>query len=156
MSLGRLTWLSVLVPALSCASNRQPDILPDLLAHKPVCLALDWGPGPNPNFFGTTAPDTLLLLPQGEEELRFGEGAGAKGRVEMARSQRDRKGSGWVWWTQHDTLVISSMTPTMDDIVVFAVRPDGSVPADWRGSGMPENERGEVGLRPYMCRDLGT
>jgi hypothetical protein len=139
---------------LSCSANTAPGVLPQLLAREPVCLAVDWGPGPTPNFFGWTAPDTMLLLPRGGENLGLADSAGAEGRVALVRSQQDRKGGGWIWWTQHDTLVISSMSPTMDDLEVFAVRPEGSVAADWRGSGMAESERGQVGLRPYECGGL--
>jgi hypothetical protein len=131
---------------LSCSANPQPRVLPDLLARKPVCLALDWGTSPPPDFFGWTAPDTLVLLPGSGEDLGHADSAGVEGRVTLAGSQQDRKGGGWIWWTHHDTLVISSMSPTMDDLVVFAVRPEGKVPADWRGSGMAEGKRGQVGL----------
>jgi hypothetical protein len=135
---------------LSCSANPEPRVLPDLLARKTVCLALDWGTGPPPDFFGWTAPDTLLLLPDRGEDLGHADSAGLQGRVALAESQQDRKGGGWIWWTQHDTLVISSMSPTMDDLVVFAARPEGKVPADWRGSGMAKGKRGQVGLS--ACR----
>ena len=139
---------------LSCSPNPEPRVLPDLLARKPVCLALDWGTGPPPDFFGWTAPDTLLLLPAGGEDLGHADSAGVEGRVALAGSQQDRKGGGWIWWTQHDTLVISSMSPTMDDLVVFAVRPEGRVPVDWRGPGLAASEGGRVGLYPYECKGL--
>lgn len=45
MSLARPTWLPVLCLVLSCATSREPWILPELLARKPVCLALDWSTG---------------------------------------------------------------------------------------------------------------
>ena len=139
---------------LSCSANPRPGILPQLLAGKPVCLAMDWGSGPTPNFFGWTAPDTMLLLPGGGEDLGLADSTGAEGRVAMARSQSDRKGGGWIWWTQHDTLLVRSMSPTMDDLTVLAIRPGGSVAADWRGSGFATSERGQVGLQPYECRTL--
>lgn len=135
--------------AINCARTPLSRITPDLLAHEPVCLALDWGAGPPPNFFGWTAPDTMLLLPGGREHLGHAERSGAEGRVALAPSQQDRKGGGWIWWTQHDTLMISSMSPTMDDLVLSAARSDGS--ADWRGSGMAVEQQGHVGLHRYQC-----
>jgi hypothetical protein len=138
----------------SCAGKSSSQIMPGLLAHDPVCLALDWGTGSPPTFFGSTPPDTMLLLPGGEEDLRRADSAGAEGRVALARSQQDREGGGWIWWTQQDTLMISSMSPTMDDLVVIAVRPEGRVRASWRGSGMAVSNRGSVGLQRYKCTAL--
>lgn len=154
MSLARPTWLPVLFLVLSCAASQESGILPELLAHEPVCLALDWGTGPPPSFFGWAAPDTLLLLPERGEDLGNADSAGAEGRVALAGSQQNRKGAGWIWWTQHDTVVVSSTSPTMDDLVVLAVRPEGRVVANWKGSGMAARERGQVALHPYECKGL--
>jgi hypothetical protein len=134
---------------MSCAGKPAAQIMPDLVAHKPVCLALDWGAGPPPNFFGWTAPDTMLLLPARGEQLGHADSTGAEGRVALAPSQQDREGGGWIWWTQHDTLRISSMSPTMDNLVVSATRPDRR--ADWRGSGMAVRQHGQVSLHRYPC-----
>jgi hypothetical protein len=49
---------------LSCSPNPEPRIMPELLAHKPVCLTMDWGSSARPSFSGRPAPDTLLLLPE--------------------------------------------------------------------------------------------
>lgn len=139
--------------AVSCAGNPSSPIMADLLAGSQVCLALDWGSASRPDFFGWTAPDTMLLLPRNSKPLRYDQ-ADAEGRVDVAASQRDRKGGGWIWWTRSDTLYISSQSPTMDDLVIEAVRLTGRSRVSWMGTSMSENERGHLDIEAYPCGGL--
>jgi hypothetical protein len=137
--------------AASCAGNSSSPIVPDLLAGSQVCLAMDWGSGSRPDFFGWTAPDTVVLLTKSSEPRGNAHLADAEGLVGVAASQPDGKGGGWIWWTRSDTLWISSQSPTMDDLVIQAGRPIGRTSASWNGVGMASNERGDVELQPYAC-----
>jgi hypothetical protein len=139
---------------LSCSANHEARVMPELLARKPVCLTLEWEPNSRPRFLESTAPDTMLLIPNRGKQLGYADTGGAEGRVALAPSQQDRKGGGWIWWTRGDTLWISSRSPTMDDLVVRAARPSGRDPADWRGVGMAASEHGRVGVHPYKCKEL--
>jgi hypothetical protein len=142
---------------LSCSSNPEPRVLPELFARKLVCLTLDWGAGPRATFYGRPAPDTLMLLPDRGEQLGYVDSADAWGRIELAPSQQDRRGGGWVWWMAGDTLNIRAENPTMDGLVIWSVQPDGRSPASWWEFGLRSSEasqRGRVGLRPYKCSGL--
>ena len=150
----RLQWIvpaTVYLLAASCAGNSSSPIMPNLVPGSQVCLTLDWGSGSRPNFFGWTAPDTVVLLPKSGEPRGDAHQADAQGLVGVAASQPDRMGGGWIWWTRSDTLWISSQSPTMDDLVIQAVRPTGRTSASWNGVGMASNERGHVDLQPYSC-----
>jgi hypothetical protein len=135
--------------AVSCAGNAP--MTSDLVSGSQVCLALDWGSGSPPNFFGWTAPDTMLLQPKNSKPLRHAQ-ADAEGLVGVTASQSDRKGGGWSWFTHSDTLWISSLSPT-DDLVIRAVRPTGRTRASWKQVGMG-SEQGHVDLHPYPCGGL--
>ena len=91
----------------------------------------------------------VLLPPSGEP--RGDRTGGCPGYGRRSASQPDRKGGGWIWWTRSDTLWISSQSPTMDDLVIQAVRPTGRTSASWIGVGLASNERGRVDLEPYSC-----
>jgi hypothetical protein len=142
---------SAYVLAAGCAGN--PPIMSDLLSGNQVCLALDWGSAPRPHFFGWTAPDTMLLLRMNRVPVRYHE-ADAEGMVGLAASQADRKGGGWIWWSRGDTLWVSSQSPTMDDLVIQAVRPNERTRASWKGLGFSGSERGQVNLQAYPCSAL--
>jgi hypothetical protein len=142
---------------LSCSANPEPRVLPELLARKRACLTLDWGAGPRATFYGRPAPDTLMLLPDRGEHLGYVDSADAWGRIELASSQQDRKGGGWVWWTVGDTLNIRAENPTMDGLVIWSVQPDEKRPATWREFGLTTSDAsqgGRLGLRPYKCSGL--
>lgn len=134
--------------AVSCAGNPSSPITPDLLSGSQVCLALDWGSASPPDFFGWTAPDTMLLLPKNSKPLRDAQ-ADAEGLVGVAASQPDRRGGGWIWWTRSDTLWISSLSPT-SDLVIRAVRPTGRTRASWEHVG-GGSEQGHIDLQAYPC-----
>jgi hypothetical protein len=150
----RLQWIvpaTVYLLAASCARHSSSPIMADLPSGNQVCLALDWGSDSRPDFFGWTAPDTVFLLPKSSEPRENAHQADAQGLVDVASSQPDRKGAGWIWWTRSDTLWISSQSPTMDDLVIQAIRPTGRTSANWNGVGLASNERGHVDLQPYPC-----
>ena len=139
-----------LIPfVVSCSGNPKPGIMSDLLAHRPVCIEIDWGSA-RPDFYGRPAPDTLLLLHSRSEPHGFEKGADAWGSIELARSQTDREGGGWDWWVRGDTLNILAGTPTMEDLGVWAVRPGSEAPAQWGATGGPP-ETGTARLRSYEC-----
>lgn len=138
--------------AVSCAGNPSSPIMADLLSGSQVCLALDWSSGSRPDFFGWTAPDTMLLLPRNRVPVRYFQ-ADAEGMVGLAASQPDRKGGGWIWWTRGDTLWISSQSPTMADLVIQAVRPAGRTRASWENVG-GGSEQGHLDLEAYPCGGL--
>jgi hypothetical protein len=141
------------VLAVSCAGTPSP-ITADLLSGNQVCLAMDWGSAPRPNFFGWTPPDTMLLLPKISENRWEALQADAEGLVGVVASQPDRKGGGWIWWTRSDTLWISSQSPTMDDLMIEAVRPIGRSRVSWKGTGMSTDRRGHLDLQTYPCGGL--
>ena len=141
------------VLAASCARNSSSPVMADLLSGSQVCLALDWGSASRPDFFGWTAPDTMLLLPSNSKPLRYDQ-ADAEGLVDVAASQPDRKGGGWIWWTRADTLWVSSQSPTMDDLVIHAVRLTGKSRVSWNGTGLSINNRGHLDLEAYPCGGL--
>lgn len=157
MSLARPTWLSVLFLVLSCAASREPGIMPKLLAHEPVCLTLDWGAGPRATFYSRPAPDTLVLLTRPKDRRPFFDNFDAWGLIELAPSQQDREGGGWVWWMANDTLNIRAENPTMDGLAIWSVQPDKRSVASWREFGLVSSEAseaGHVGLHPYECSGL--
>ena len=93
----RLQWIlpvTVYLLAASCAGNSSSPTMPDLVSGSQVCLALDWGSGSRPNFFGWTAPDTVVLLPKSGEPRGDAHQADAQGLVGVAASQPDRKAVG--------------------------------------------------------------
>ena len=139
--------------AASCAGNPSSPVMADLLSGSQVCLALDWGSASRPDFFGWTAPDTMLLLPRISENQREALQADAEGLVGVAASQPDRKGGGWIWWIRGDTLGISSQSPTMTDLVIQAVRPTGRTRASWVNVG-GGSEQGHLDLEAYPCGGL--
>jgi hypothetical protein len=137
---------------VSCSSNPEPRVLPELLAGKPVCLAVDWGTVSGPTYSGRPAPDTLLLLPGRGERRGPPEGAERWGDVALAPSQRDRQGSGWSWWTVGDTLVIRGWSVTEEDLIVQAVKSDAKFPATWLSTAMgTTRKRGSAYLHEYPC-----
>ena len=65
----RLQWIlpvTVYLLAASCAGNSSSPTMPDLVSGSQVCLALDWGSGSRPNFFGWTAPEEYRGAPTAE------------------------------------------------------------------------------------------
>lgn len=139
---------------LSCSANREPRIVPELLSQKPVCLALDWGRNSRPTFYGRPAPDTLTLVPNRGEHVSTMEWTDVWGRVELAPSQLDRRGGGWVWWMLGDSLAIQAENPTMDGISIWLTDNDDNSIATWREFGLVVSETspsGRVRLRPYQC-----
>ena len=149
VSVVKLSWLSLLLPAVSCAGNREPGIVPDLVARKPVCLALDRETGSRANVYGGLAPDTLLLLPS-REPFVDEDSLDAFGDIELAPSQQRLERGGWRWWLRSDTLIMRVENPTMDDLVIRSVRPDAGSGATWRAFGFGTAE-GRVVLLPYEC-----
>lgn len=145
----RTPWLTPLAVMMSCSGNPTPGIMADLLAHRPVCLEIDWGSA-RPKFYGRPAPDTLMLLPSRGEHQGFEEGADAWGSIKLAQSQADREGGGWLWWVRRDTLQVLAGTPTMEDLGVWSVRPGSEASAQWGTAGGPP-ESGTAQLRSYEC-----
>lgn len=129
-------------------------IVPELLSHKPVCLTLDWGADPRATFYSRPAPDTLTLLPNRGERVSTMEWTDVWGHIELAPSQQDRRGGGWVWWMVGDTLAIQGENPTMDGIAIWLVHKNGRSVATWKEFGLTSAENspgGRVRLRPYEC-----
>ena len=137
--------------AASCAGNPSSPIMADLQSGSQVCLALDWGSDSRPDFFGWTAPDTMLLLPKISENRLEALEADAEGLVGVAASQQDRKGGGWIWWIRGDTLRISSQSPTSFDLIIQAVRPRERSRGSWTGPSSSTSERGHLDLEAYPC-----
>jgi hypothetical protein len=147
--IGRTPWLTLVPFVISCSGNPRPGIMSDLLAHRPVCLEIDWGSA-RPEFYGRPAPDTLLLLPSRGEPHGFEKGADAWGSIELAKSQADREGGGWLWWVRQDTLQILAGTPTMEDLGVWSIRPGSEAAAQW-GTAGSESKAGTAQLQSYEC-----
>lgn len=139
---------------LGCAANSGADIVPYLVARRPVCLSLDWGQEPRATSYARLAPDTLLLLPGQKERHGLAAKAEVWGNAALAPSQQDREGGGWVWWMAGDTLRMETHTPTMEYLAAWAVHPKGNVLASWAGGGLGPTAQGHVVLRPYKCKEL--
>jgi hypothetical protein len=150
VSVVKLSRLSVLLPALSCAGNTERGIVPDLVAHEPVCLALDWSTRSRADIYDGMAPDTLLLQPGRRERFVDEDRLDAWGDIELAPSQQRLERGGWRWWVRSDTLIMRVDDPTMDGLMIWAVAPRASSRAKWREFGMRTAE-GPVVLRRYQC-----
>ena len=137
----------------SCAANRHPSVIPELLAGKPVCLTVDWGSGGRPGFSGGAAPDTLLLLPERGGRPGIPANADSRGMVTLGPSQREREGGGWTWWTKADTLVIRGWSVTEEDLELQTDETGSSMGARWAEGA--SRRRGTATLQPYKCTSSG-
>jgi hypothetical protein len=98
-----------------------------------------------------------MLLPDRGEHLGYVDRADAWGRIELASSQQDREGGGWVWWMASDTLNIRAENPTMDGLVIWSVQPDEKRLATWKEFGLTTAEASQssrLGLSTYKCSGL--
>ncbi len=140
---------------LACAGNPKPRVTGELLARRPVCLAVDWLPDTRATFAGRPAPDTLVLLPDpGDGGVE--ENVEAWGIIDLAVSQQERSGGGWWWSLARDTLMLKGENPTMDGLVLWLVKPDERQHATWREFGLTafeDSKTGRVDLHP--CRGRG-
>jgi hypothetical protein len=152
VSEGNKALLALMGSALlfGCSARAGPSLMSGLLAKKPVCLAADWGADSPPTFFGSQAPDTLLLLAGRAGALSNKSGPESHLAVAITRQNRDK---GWIWWIQQDTLWISSQSPTMDNVLVQAITPGDRTLATWRGTGMSAYQHGQVVLHRFECRE---
>ena len=130
---------------IACAGKSQRPMVQELIGGGTVCLHFDWG-GPAPHFRGYPLPDSVNLLPKadgkewGQVVNRFDPAAGRHATFDG-------------WRVVSDTLIIETLTPTMDDFVLWA--PHGELRAgQWARTGLVRSERGQVSLEPIRCNDL--
>jgi hypothetical protein len=133
---------------VACA-GRQHSIGQSLLARDTVCLHLMWSSEP-PRFGDLALPDTIWLVAGGERSDGLGSAPDAWGSVLTRPAQSAEFAALEQWWLARDTLVIETLTPPMDDFVIWAALPDRGA-GKWSG-GYPGQVNGEVELRHIGCQ----
>ena len=129
---------------MGCAGRSQTRPVRELTSGDTVCIHLDWG-GPAPHFDGFPLPDSVNLLPRADGEEwgqvvnRFDSAAGRHAIFDG-------------WRLLADTLIIETLTPTMDDFVLWASL--GELRAGrWARAGLVR-DGGQVTLEPIRCDHL--
>jgi hypothetical protein len=146
-----LAMVAVPLATSGCSGNPEPRVITVLSTQKPVCLTVDWAGAP-PTYSGRPAPDTLLLLPGHDGRSTPADAAESWGAVALSRSQQDREGPGWSWWTVGDTLVIRGWSLTEEDLVLQTANPGLATSATWVSAEMgATRKRGSATLHSYKC-----
>jgi hypothetical protein len=138
-------WIATIGIGIACAGKSRAPVIRELIGGDTVCIHFDWG-GPAPHFGGYPLPDSVNLLPKadgnewGQVVNRFDSAAGRHATFDG-------------WRVVSDTLIIETLTPPMDDFVLWA--PHGALWAgQWGRTGLVRGECGLVSLEPIRCADL--
>ena len=146
--------LSLCCLALSCSGHPSGSLVPRLASRQPLCLAVSWHGQLMPTLDDQPAPDTLVLVPGSGERHGLAGSSELWGKIELAVTQQDRRGGGWVWWITGDTLHVFGGT-VFDELRAWMRRPGERTRAEWvRTRDLGQTLRGDASFRRFNCDDL--
>ena len=145
----------ILAATLSCApklSNTVPD---QLLAQRPLCLAVDWIGRRPPGLEGREPPDTVILTPSEGGRSNWAKEFEISGEVALTKAQQSRNFTA-VWGMARDSLRISGYS-LFENFNLILAKPGSEREAVWfYWKDLGPSLRGRARLKPFPCEaELG-
>jgi hypothetical protein len=140
----------ILAASLGCAPKLSHTVPDQLLARRPLCLAVDWIGRRPPGLEGREPPDTVILMPSEGAPNNWAKEFELSGEVALTRAQQSRIFTA-VWGMARDSLRINGYS-LFENFNLILAKPGSEREAVWFYSkDLGPSLRGRARLKPFPC-----